>query len=54
MKTKKTILLALVLTLGLVSISLGQGDAWKTKAPMPTSRMVLSTSVVDVSRVPYH
>lgn len=47
MKTKKTISLALVLALGLASISLGQGDPWTTKAPMPTPRMALSTSVVD-------
>jgi N-acetylneuraminic acid mutarotase len=44
---KNTISLTLVLALGLASISLGQGDAWTTKAPMPTPRMVLSTSVVD-------
>ena len=47
MKTKKTISLALVLALGLASISLGQGDAWTTKAPMSTPRMALSTCVVD-------
>ena len=29
------------------SISLGQGAPWITKAPMPTPRMALSTSVVD-------
>ncbi|MHC4323559.1 MAG: Kelch repeat-containing protein [Planctomycetota bacterium] len=44
---KKTITPALVLTLGLASISLGRGDIWTTKTPMPTQRMVLSTSVVD-------
>ena len=47
MKAKKTISLVLVLALGLASNSLGQGDAWTTKAPMPTARMVLSASVVD-------
>jgi len=44
---KKTISLVLVLALGLASISLGQGDAWTTKAPMPTRRAMLSTCVVD-------
>ncbi|MHC4518454.1 MAG: Kelch repeat-containing protein, partial [Planctomycetota bacterium] len=44
---KRIVLLVLVLVSGLASISLGQGDAWTTKTPMPTPRCFLSTSVVD-------
>ncbi|MHC4299081.1 MAG: kelch repeat-containing protein, partial [Planctomycetota bacterium] len=33
--------------LGAASVSLGAGDTWTEKAPMPTARALLSTSVVD-------
>jgi N-acetylneuraminic acid mutarotase len=39
--------LVLVGLSGMTSISLAQGDAWTTKASMPTPRYGLSTSVVD-------
>jgi N-acetylneuraminic acid mutarotase len=44
---KKTILLTLILVLGLASASLGVGDTWTEKAPMPTARLALATSIVD-------
>ena len=33
--------------LGMASVSLGAGDTWTAKSPMPTARSLLSTSVVD-------
>ncbi len=44
---EKTISLVLVLALGLASVSLAEEGIWTTKAPMPTRRYVLSSSVVD-------
>jgi hypothetical protein len=44
---KETILLTLVLALGLTSASLGAGDIWTEKAPLPTARLALATSVVN-------
>jgi len=44
---KKTILLALVLVLGLASVSLAAEGTWTTKADMPTPRACVSTSAVN-------
>jgi N-acetylneuraminic acid mutarotase len=44
---KKKISLALVLILGLTTVSLAAEDTWMQKADMPTARSCLSTSVVN-------
>jgi N-acetylneuraminic acid mutarotase len=41
----KTVMVAVLL--GMASVCLSQGDTWTQKAPMPTARALLSSSVVD-------
>jgi len=46
-KMKKTILLVLVLTFGLVSVSLAAEDTWTYKTNMPTARVFVGGCVLD-------